>query len=123
MLTLRLKPGEYLVIGEDITIQVFEKKRNYLEVAVEAPKDISVLRGEVYEQNNPRPPFLRENRSQTLCERNANIRRRETLARREDAARQLNTFLDGLESRNPELEKEILTMREQISRLNGETKA
>ena len=69
MLTLRLKPGEYLVIGEDITIQVFEKKRNYLEVAVEAPKDISVLRGEVYEQNNPRPPFLRENRSQTLCER------------------------------------------------------
>ena len=40
MLTLRLKPGEYLVIGEDITIQVFEKKRNYLEVAVEAPKDI-----------------------------------------------------------------------------------
>ncbi len=123
MLTLRLKPGEYLVIGEDITIQVFEKKRNYLEVAVEAPKDISVLRGEVYEQNNPRPAFLRENRSQTLCERNANIRRRETLARREDAARQLNTFLDGLESRNPELEKEILTMREQISRLNGETKA
>ena len=111
------------MIGEDITIQVFEKKRNYLEVAVEAPKDISVLRGEVYEQNNPRPPFLRENRSQTLCERNANIRRRETLARREDAARQLNTFLDGLESRNPELEKEILTMREQISRLNGETKA
>lgn len=25
MLTLRLKPGEYLVIGKDITVQVFEK--------------------------------------------------------------------------------------------------
>lgn len=34
------------------------KKCNYLEVAVEAPKDVLVLRGEVYEQNNPRPALL-----------------------------------------------------------------
>ena len=116
MLTLRLKPGEYLVIGDDIAVQVFEKKRNYLEVAVEAPREVPVLRGEVYELTNDRPAFLRENRTQTLSERNANIRRKETLAQ------QLNTFLDRLESRNPELGKEILAMREQVSRLNGEIK-
>lgn len=122
MLTLRLKPGEYLVIGDDIAVQVFEKKRNYLEVAVEAPRNVPVLRGEVYEQNNPRPSFLRENRTQTLSEKNANFRRKETLARRADAAQLLNTFLDKLESSNPELIDDISTMREQVSRLNGELK-
>lgn len=122
MLTLRLKPGEYLVIGSDIAVQVFEKKRNYLEVAVEAPRNVPVLRGEVYEQNNPRPDFLRENRSRTPSERAANIRRKETLARRADAAQQLNTFLDKLEKKNPELIDDISTMREQVSRLNGELK-
>lgn len=119
MLTLRLKPGEYLMIGGDIAIQVFEKKRNYLEVAVEAPKDMSVLRGEVYERQNGRPHFLREQRTQTLSEKNANIRRKETLARRADAAQQLNAFLDKLENDNPELIDDISIMREQVSRLNG----
>lgn len=122
MLTLRLKPGEYLVIGDEITVQVFEKKRSYLEVAVEAPRNMPVLRGEVYEKNNQRPAFLRENRTQTPSERTANIRRKETLARREDAARQLNTFLDKLESSSPELTNDISIMREQVSRLNGELK-
>lgn len=60
MLTLRLKPGEYLMIGSDIAIQVFERKRNYLEVAVEAPKDVPVLRGELYEKEHVRPSFLKD---------------------------------------------------------------
>lgn len=122
MLTLRLKPGEYLVIGEDIAVQVFEKKRNYLEVAVEAPREVPVLRGEVYEQQNARPSFLRERRTQTPSERNANIRRKETLARRADAAQQINEILDKWDKGNLELEKDISLMREQVSRLNGELK-
>lgn len=122
MLTLRLKPGEYFVIGSDIAVQVFEKKKNNLEVAVEAPRELSVQRGEIYEQQNGRPPFLREHRTQTLSEKTANIRRRETLARRADAAQQLNAFLDKLENDNPELINDISIMREQVSRLNGELK-
>ena len=122
MLTLRLKPGEYLVIGEDIAVQVFEKKRNYLEVAVEAPREVPVLRGEVYEQQNARPGFLREHRTQTPSERNANTRRKETLARRADAAQQINEILDKWDKGNLELEKDISVMREQVSRLNGELK-
>lgn len=122
MLTLRLKSGEYLTIGENIAVQVFQKKNNYLEVAVEAPRDMSILRGEVYEQENDRPDFLRAQRTKTPSERAANIRRKENLARRADAAQKLNTMLDKLESQNPELEKDILSMREQVSRLNGEIK-
>lgn len=122
MLTLRLKPGEYLVIGEDIAVQVFEKKRNYLEVAVEAPREVPVLRGEIYEQQNARPSFLRERRTQTPSERNANIRRKEVLARRADAAQQINEILDKWDKGNLELEKDISAMREQVSRLNGELK-
>lgn len=122
MLTLRLKSGEYLTIGEDIAVQVFQKKNNYLEVAVKAPKDVLVLRGEVYEQTKARPGFLRDHRSQTPSERAANTRRKETLARRADAAQQLNSILDRLESQNPELTQDIATMREQVSRLNGEIK-
>lgn len=122
MLTLRLKPGEYLVIGKDIAVQVFEKKKNYLEVAVEAPREVPVLRGEVYEQQNARPGFLRERRTQTLSERNANMRRKETLARRADAAQQINEILDKWDKGNLELEKDISLMREQVSRLNGELK-
>lgn len=122
MLTLRLKPGEYLVIGKDIAVQVFEKKKNYLEVAVEAPREVPVLRGEVYEQQNARPGFLRERRTQTLSERNANMRRKETLARRADAAQQINEILDKWDKGNLELEKDISLMREQVSRLHGELK-
>lgn len=122
MLTLRMKPGEYLVIGEDIAVQVFEKKRNYLEVAVEAPREVPVLRGEIYEQQNARPSFLRERRTQTPSERNANIRRKEVLARRADAAQQINEILDKWDKGNLELEKDISAMREQVSRLNGEVK-
>lgn len=122
MLTLRLKPGEYFVIGNEIAVQVFEKKKNNLEVAVEAPRELSVLRGEIYEQQNDRPSFLREHRTQTLSEKTANIRRKETLARRADAAQKLNAFLDKLENDNPELINDISTMREQVSRLNGELK-
>lgn len=122
MLTLRMKPGEYLVIGEDIAVQVFEKKKNYLEVAVEAPREVPVLRGEVYEQQNARPSFLRERRTQTPSERNANIRRKEVLARRADAAQQINEILDKWDKGNLELEKDISAMREQVSRLNGELK-
>lgn len=122
MLTLRMKPGEYLVIGEDIAVQVFEKKKNYLEVAVEAPREVPVLRGEIYEQQNARPSFLRERRTQTPSERNANIRRKEVLARRADAAQQINEILDKWDKGNLELEKDISIMREQVSRLNGELK-
>ena len=59
MLTLRLKPGEYLTIGENITVQIFHRKGDSIEVAVEALKEIPVLRGKLVERTDERPPKKR----------------------------------------------------------------
>ena len=49
MLSLRLKSGEYLTIGEDITVQVFQDRGNSIEVAIDAPRDLPILRGKLFE--------------------------------------------------------------------------
>ena len=57
MLSLMLKDGEYLTIGEDIVIQVFTNST--VRVAVQAPREMTVLRGEVLERvGESRPACL-----------------------------------------------------------------
>lgn len=56
MLFLRLKSGEYLTIGENITIQVFPDGGSAVRVGVNAPKNLSVLRGEVRERSGAERP-------------------------------------------------------------------
>ncbi len=53
MLVVGRKPGEYIMIGHDIKVQVVRSKDGDLRLAIEAPKDIRILRGEVYEAENP----------------------------------------------------------------------
>ena len=48
MLTLGRKPGEYVMIGEDIMVKVI-KSNDGLRLAISAPKDIPIIRGELYE--------------------------------------------------------------------------
>lgn len=58
MLSLQLKDGEYLTIGEDIVIQVFTSSA--IQVSVQAPREMTILRGEVLERNGEnRPACLR----------------------------------------------------------------
>lgn len=54
MLFLQLNDGEYLTIGKDIVIQVFTKAA--IRVSVNAPKDMTILRGEVLERNGEARP-------------------------------------------------------------------
>ena len=54
MLSLNLKDGEYLTIGEDIVIQVFTNST--IRVSVQAPRDLTVLRGTVLERNGEDRP-------------------------------------------------------------------
>ncbi len=49
MLTLGRKPGEYVVIGDDIIVKVI-KCNDGLRLAIDAPKDVSIIRGELYEK-------------------------------------------------------------------------
>ena len=56
MLFLQLKSGEYLTIGEDIAVQVFQETGDRIRVAVSAPRDLAILRGEVRERNGAQRP-------------------------------------------------------------------
>ena len=54
MLSLQLKDGEYFTIGDDIVIQVFAN--SIITVSVQAPKDMTILRGEALERNGEERP-------------------------------------------------------------------
>lgn len=76
MLSLQLKSGEYLTIGEDIAIQIFQQSGSAFSVAVKAPKEISILRGAVAERSGKKKPDdLRERQSKTPSEKNWDARR------------------------------------------------
>ena len=51
MLVLGRKPGEYVRIGDDIIVKVVRSEDGDLRLAIDAPKDITIVRGEVYEAN------------------------------------------------------------------------
>lgn len=57
MLTLGIRPGDYVVIGDSIVIQVVEVD-NQFRVAIDAPKDVPIQRAEVFEQHSPPPPCI-----------------------------------------------------------------
>jgi carbon storage regulator len=57
MLSLGRNPGEYLVIGDDVIIQVVSMEGD-LRLSIEAPKDVKIVRGEVYEIDHPAPKCL-----------------------------------------------------------------
>ena len=49
MLILQRRPGEKVMIGEDITISVVAVEGNRVRLAISAPREISILRGELVE--------------------------------------------------------------------------
>ena len=50
MLVLTRKAGESIVIGSDIRVTVLELQGRQVRLGIEAPSDVSVHRGEVYER-------------------------------------------------------------------------
>ncbi len=61
MLTLGRKPGEYIVIDGKIVITV-EYDEGLSRVSIDAPKDMEIMRGEVWEQEFSRPAYLNKPR-------------------------------------------------------------
>lgn len=49
MLILTRKIGESIVIGDDIIVKVVETGKNSIRIGIDAPREISVLRQEVFE--------------------------------------------------------------------------
>lgn len=52
MLVLGRKPGEYVMIGEDIMVKVIKSDLGDLRLAIHAPKNTPIMRGELYENQN-----------------------------------------------------------------------
>lgn len=56
MLCLLLAPGEYLTIGDNVVIQLDRMTGDRCKLAIEAPREIPVVRGEVLERNGGERP-------------------------------------------------------------------
>ncbi len=52
MLVLTRKAGEKIVIDGNIVLEIFSIKGNYTKIAIKAPKDVLILRGELVEPDN-----------------------------------------------------------------------
>ena len=47
MLVIRRRPGETLVIGEDIEIEILDATSSHVKLGIRAPKSVTVLRKEI----------------------------------------------------------------------------
>ena len=50
MLILTRKPGESIIIGDDIKILIMSVQGNQVRIGIDAPRDVSVHRDEIYER-------------------------------------------------------------------------
>lgn len=50
MLILTRRVGESLIIGDDVVINVLGVKGNQVRIGVDAPKEVSVHREEIYDR-------------------------------------------------------------------------
>ena len=64
MLVLGRNIGDTIVINDDIYITIFETSPvgNKFKVAIDAPKEMPIVRGEVYERTHPRPAVIENDR-------------------------------------------------------------
>lgn len=49
MLVLTRKPGESIVIGDEITITIIEASGGRVRLGIEAPREVGVHRAEIYQ--------------------------------------------------------------------------
>ena len=129
MLSLQLRSGDYLTIGDNVIVQVFRGTGAQIRVSIQAPKEISILRGEVREQQGsqrpegllvhpPKPSPAAQVRAarqrEALTQRHT--ARRQAERERADAVAQMRTILDRLEHQPPQA-NDLAALRTQLDRV------
>jgi carbon storage regulator len=66
MLVLTRKIGESLIIGDQITITVLNIKNNQVRIGVDAPREVSVYRNEVYQRIQEKKQTVRANAKKVI---------------------------------------------------------
>ena len=56
MLSLNLRPGEYMTIGGDVVVQLDRMSGDRCKLLIDAPRELTVLRGEVLERSGGARP-------------------------------------------------------------------
>lgn len=118
MLTLRLKSGEYLTIGDDIAIQVFRQAGDSVEVAVKAPREIPVLRGGVLERSGKRPAGLRDSTKKSGVPGKGG--RQFSSSENQAVMEQITALVDRLESEDSCPKEDFARLRGLLDRLGEE---
>ena len=50
MLVLTRKPGQKIIINDNIEVTILEVKGDSIRIGIEAPRDITIYRHEIYEE-------------------------------------------------------------------------
>ena len=82
MLSLHLKSGEYLTIGESIAVQVFQQSGGSIRVAVQAPREVPILRGEILEKTGQKPEGLLKKRPKSPSDQKRDAKQLQKMAER-----------------------------------------
>ena len=77
MLSLQMKSGEYFTIGDNITVQIFEKSGSLFKVSVQAPREMQILRGSLHERTGNRPDSIYDRRTKSPGEQRWEAKRKQ----------------------------------------------
>ena len=56
MLVLSRKPGEKILIGDNVTVTIVRIGPNTVRIGIEAPRDVNIVREELQEPTAPTTP-------------------------------------------------------------------
>lgn len=104
MLSLQLKTGDYMTIGEKVVVQLDRISGDRCKLMVQAPRDMTILRGEVLERTGGERPECvfdgpRRHRQEVIWNRS-----------KTQALNSIRLLLDRMDSADPD----VKTLKRQL---------
>ena len=116
MLSLQMKSGDYVTIGENVVVQVFRDSGPQFSVSIKAPREIPIVRGAVLERTGQERPDGLYNRGprKSPSEQIRSARKLEEIAKkkegwqkeaevRSDAMAEMDRILSNMDQNSAEI--------------------